>query len=805
VSSAYRIASPFLIRLAGAPFDVVEKLATPAASGAARELLAIERQVAHVRPAAWAFLREHECELSRSEINTWRKALRQNLAPPDQSPCEQLREFADAARLLHDARLRLAAELDHAVAESRRVLFETSARVLPPYLVFASEQASQLTNLLARNEVPPRNSDMRERERHLLLYLQRIASKNDTFSQFGPSVWGRIREDGPALDLDASAGVTRRESFPERWIAHALAASMNADPQVMDELRPRLNPNGLLVNDHFIPKDAGESIHIQAEQRGILERCDGKTPVRDIAANSGARDATPAIRDLLARKILIAAVEVPAMEPFACEVLRCDVEEWSEGAARKRWLPIVTAFCALASKFTQAIDPSRRVKILEAARQQLSAIGVESRQGHRALYAATNPIAEECTRECRFEMNRTLLDEIVNEAEPWIDFWRDSYAFIAARVATNLRALLEKAGAKNGAMPLPAFLRFCEGAKLSLTGAGLVGMAHLAFQEVKAAFRERLRPHADAAEYELTADDCAVVRNHFDYPKFDQFTYPSADLQLAAKSVEAVNRGEYRWIFAELHPAVAALHHGAFWSCPDIVVLSSALESMTHRKPACHFGFFAADFTAHTTVRIFDALPQQAVFVAPQRANPKWRYVAPAEVEVFIDEQGDAGLRRGDEYLGSFARNWVIPLGFHPFLFTIAPHTPRLRCGHVIVQRRAWGVSAEEFGAGNFSGVSRDLVVAVERLRAAKDWPRFIYIRPSEAALRRSGAENRDKDTKPVFIDLESYLFLEIFHRWLTKAGELEVTEMLPAPDELLWREADGRRTFELRTLICPR
>jgi hypothetical protein len=100
--------------------------------------------------------------------------------------------------------------------------------------------------------------------------------------------------------------------------------------------------------------------------------------------------------------------------------------------------------------------------------------------------------------------------------------------------------------------------------------------------------------------------------------------------------------------------------------------------------------------------------------------------------------------------------------------------------------------------------VSRNLVAAIERLRAAKGWPRYIYIRPSEQALRRSGAEGRDKDTKPVFIDLESYLFLEIFHGWLTKAGELEVSEMLPDPEHLLWQEKDGRRTFELRTQIVP-
>jgi hypothetical protein len=130
---------------------------------------------------------------------------------------------------------------------------------------------------------------------------------------------------------------------------------------------------------------------------------------------------------------------------------------------------------------------------------------------------------------------------------------------------------------------------------------------------------------------------------------------------------------------------------------------------------------------------------------------------------------------------------------------------PRLRCGKVIVQRRAWTVRQDEMITGDYRGVSCDLVLAVEKLRAERDLPRFVYIRPSEQALRRSGAEGRDKDTKPVFVDLESYLFLEIFYRWLTKAGELEVTEMLPDPDHLLWKERDGHHTFELRTLIVPR
>jgi hypothetical protein len=371
-----------------------------------------------------------------------------------------------------------------------------------------------------------------------------------------------------------------------------------------------------------------------------------------------------------------------------------------------------------------------------------------------------------------------------------------------------LRSVLEKIPApKNSAVPLPEFLEACAAANLSLTGPGLVALAHIAFQEVTAAFRETMKPHAGKSEHELSAEECHCVRREFQYPKFDEYTYPSADLQLAAESVDAVVRGDYQWILGELHPPVALMQHCMYWACPDKPALTRALMSTTFDKPNFHFGIFVADFTAHTTVHLFDSLPNLTNFVAPQRADPRWRKIAPSDAEVYVDDAtGDVCLRRIEnrEYLGSFARAWTIPLGFHPFQFGLENHTPRLRCGNVIVQRRTWVVTQTEMGSGNFKGVSPDLVLAIERLRANRDLPRYNYIRPTARALRRSGAEGRDKDTKPVFVDLESYLFMEIFHRWLAKAGEIEVTEMLPDPNHLLWREPDGRRTFELRTLIVP-
>jgi hypothetical protein len=673
----YRFAPDFLIRLAGAPFDSLENLATPKTAKATREKVgAVDLN-----------------RLLQEELQTTRKSL------------------------------------------------HTSARkILPPYLIFSAEgMRERMASLLEEkmDPLPARNSRMRERERHLLLYLQRIAAKNDTFSEFGPSGWGTITNAKSGVSLAPEKGVAKRETFLERWVAHALAATINADPE---------NSNPKLT--------------------------------------------------------------VSAMEPHAVEFLREDVENWLPSATRDKWLSFLQAVLDLRAKFAETTKLEDRQSIITATQTCLEAAGAAPKQSDRFLYAATNPIGEECFRECHFEIGERLIDQVAIEAEPWIDLWRDSYAFVASRVSAGLHGVVENAGAKSGVMPLPAFLQACEAAKLPLTGPGLVALAVMAFQEVKAAFRKRLEPHANLTEYQLTRADCHVVRDNFEYPKFDEYTFPSADLQLSATSNDAIARGDYQWILAELHPPIAMLHHCMFWSCPDKEALGRALESTTFGRPNFHFGFFAADFTAHTTVRLFDALPQLSNFVAPQRANPKWKRVSPAETEVYLDaETGDVAVRKIDnhEHLGSFARAWLIPLGFHPFQFGMAPHAPRLRCGKVIVQRQTWTISADELPPGNYSGVSSDLVIAVEKLRAEKNLPRFVYIRPTEQALRRSGAEGRDKDTKPVLVDLESYLFLEIFHRWLMKAGEIEASEMLPDPEHLFWKEADGRHSFELRTLIVPR
>jgi hypothetical protein len=43
---------------------------------------------------------------------------------------------------------------------------------------------------------------------------------------------------------------------------------------------------------------------------------------------------------------------------------------------------------------------------------------------------------------------------------------------------------------------------------------------------------------------------------------------------------------------------------------------------------------------------------------------------------------------------------------------------------------------------------------------------------------------------------------MELLAHWVARYERLEVTEMLPRPSELWWREESGRYSFEIRGLV---
>ena len=803
---AYELADLFQIRLAGVPYDVLEPLATPRAVALARELAAAMRAADGAARRALDGLRGAG-GLPEAERQRLRNAVGKRLppgalpagAPPELAAYAAALEACDAVRSRHDA------AASEELTAAARALHRAARAFMPEYSVFMSAPVEELA--FEHDTPPPEGWDghgeggsRRERRwlSHLLLYVQRLATKNETLSAFGPSGWGTVDARARGLRLDPRPGL-RRHAFLERGVADAVVAAMNRDPAVRPELAPRLHPAGRLEAGGFLRLDTGQHVPLDPTAAALAARCDGDRPAHALGAEG--------VGALAGAGVVLWAVECPRYVVDRVGELRALVRGWRDGEPRRRWEAVLASLAEIPPAFEREADPSRRRALVQRVRDVVAGLGAPapaaaSGPAQRTLYRASNPIAEECGRDCGFVLGGDAAEEVTRDAEPWIDLWRDVVAFTASRANAKLAALHAAAAPHRGAVPLPTYLETAARAGLPLTLTGIPGLGFMAFMEVKAAFNAEFGGRPDAPVWALSREDCAFVRRRFEFPRFDPFTYPSADLQLAARSASDVAEGRHQWVLAELHLPAVAMQHAIYWSCPDVPRFERWLRAMAG-GPFVDWGFVPADLTNHTLLH-FEAASDLWTYAGPARVSPRWRSVRPSDVEVVLVD-GDVRMRAAGRDLGSFARSWVLALGFHPFVLTRAPHTPRLVIGRTVVQRETWTVGRKDLPRSRYGLGSAELALDVERLREARGLPRHVYIRPSDDAIRKMGAGGRDKDVKPVYVDLESYPFLDVLARWMAKHGELEVVEMLPGPDQLPWREPGGRRTFELRTLFAPR
>ena len=306
----YRVAPIFLIRTAGVPFDILERLATRETSALARELLRKRERLSESRARAEKFLGSRDCGLSAEASRSCRNTLRTELWPNGSfgQPPPAIAQFLESARVVSSLAGQLEETLARELEAARANLSHASQAILPPYLLFsAGEFGDRLSGPpSSHGSLPPRNARARDRERHLLLYLQRVCAKNDTFSEFGPSAWGRSGWRRAFRFLPREGGA-KREAFLERWTAHALVSALNRDPETRLEMAPRLNPNGRSMGNSFVlERERMREFRWRRKRTRSSVRCDGTTPAHSLGV---ARDL---LDDLAATRVILWEAEVPA-------------------------------------------------------------------------------------------------------------------------------------------------------------------------------------------------------------------------------------------------------------------------------------------------------------------------------------------------------------------------------------------------------------------------------------------------------------------------------------------------------------
>jgi hypothetical protein len=818
-AAAYALAPVFSVRAAGVPFEPLAALGTPALAAAARRLLDAELAL---EEAAAAVIASPTFGPGQRAL---RRALKQHVlnrrlvAPEQLAAHPWLAAYHRAAAARADALAALEAALPAEEARAHAQLLGAAVAILPDLAVI--ESPAIWDELAAVAAAPPATGPARSGDRAtaraLAMYLQRVCAKTDTIYRFGPSGWGRVDARVAGIRIAPAPELAGRCIEVERWAVVGLLAAINADPDVRDELCPRVHPDGALEAGARDPAsallrrlDTGAAIPLDGAARALLAQCDGATPAHAIFGATAAPEAARAqLVQLAEAGAVVWELERYAVDASPMASLIADVAAWRPGAPRARWLPRLEALAARAAGLAAADSAPARRAIYEALGRELAALGVAPRDRGRTLYAAGNAVSENCSREQGVVLGADAVARLVTDAAPWLDLFRDAYALGVARAFAQYRAIAERAPRDaSGRLRYAALVAHAQGEGVDIeTDGALLRAGAEAYVDVQRALADALANRADAPVWELSAADCHAVRRRFDLPPVAELAYPQADVQLAAASPEGVARGDYTWVVAELHHAFMPLQHALYWSCPDKPALHAAMQAACAHRPVLVRGALSEQPVHVAGEGVLAALPR-ATFVGRGRAKPGWRVVPRARAEVIVDDAA-RDVRLSDPHtgqdLGSLVRGFRIMMGMHPFFpFERAPHAPRLRLGNTVVQRATWRVQSSELGEPRPVGVSAALLTAVERLRRARGLPRWVFARPAPGRLAAAAVYARDKDHKPVYLDLESVVFLEIFERRLRKFGELVLSEMLPAPGAMPWREPSGHFVFELRTSIVP-
>lgn len=650
---------------------------------------------------------------------------------------------------------------------------------------------------LLRQPAGATDSKTREHERLVASYLQRYCAKNETIGFFGPVAWASIEDRPGTVELQPGKEfLARRRVRFERWAIAALADTISGDASVRVQLAPRLSPAHRLERGRLI-QPGGAVLELEPPIAALLARCDGTIAAEQLAGSIegwSSDEIYEALETLAERKLISWKIEVPVWTVEPERALSEALGELAGGEAKSRAEEQLASLEAARDEVARAAgDPVRLDAALATLEQRFEAItGARSVRREGQAYAGRTLIYEDCVRDvsCTFGENFTTALaaplRLVLLGARWFT------EQIGARFSELfLRIVRERSEARGGgAVPWPELWKAIDPHLYG--GEGTPAIVSEVATELKSRWQRILGVTSSQRHLELRSEVLTPgVEAAFPStaPGWPMARFHSPDVLLAARGLEALQRGDFTAILGELHVSVAsifsqvgvaqhprpdALFEAAAIDLPE--VLLTPVESEAHSTRADYLPVKRLDpQLEHGTSR--SPLPRSRVIAASElfareeggavvveTTDGRWRLDAPACFGQYLS-------------FASISRYGLLPA---------LDHTPRITIDRLVVERERW-----RFVPASLSWVAiEDLL---ERFAAARRWARG-------AGLPRWVFAKVPEELKPFYVDFESPVYVEILARRLKKASELLLGEMLPAPDELWLTDAEGRRyTSELR------
>lgn len=790
----------FMLRSTGFPTSLVLNVAIDGFDDALQRLISAEDEVARARTSAIDAVTAAAASTDdngKRALNKLRSRL-ENGEPPAPDASSPAANLLDALRTAHNTAKR---EYDNLVAwlESKQPALREAllAQVREPrFREAVSWQTlhalrTGLDHLL-RQAPDNVNSKTRQKEMLAASYLQRYCLKNDTIGFFGPVGWGEIADVTELRDVE---GLGRRTVYFEWWAIHELASRIASEPDVRPWLSPRRSPL-LRIEDDAVHVGGRPSSSLSPGEVWLLRASDGTRSVRELenaaVAAGHAVDVQPLLRKYEHSQWVQWTLNVPTESVHPDQALRRELERIADVAVRQRWLAALDELVQARDHVAKSAgDPEKLGAALDALGATFTRVsGRRASRNEGEAYAGRGIVYEDCVRGDELLLGRDVIAHFAAPLELVLDSARWFTYTLGQRYLRTFEQLYDTLARQSGnsVVELSAFLAQSSLGKRESS-------SHIA-DEVAAELRARwARVLAVSPEERVVTRTpeqlVPVIRELFDAPGpgWPIARYQSPDVMLAATSMDALRRGDFLAVLGELHAAANnVLTPFALKEHPQAAVLLRA-RSLDVPPPriAPIVPAAAAQRAAPWSMHEGDmhlAIGMSVSWRAPERV------LAVGDLVVTRDDgQLVVRERRGE-------RHWHVLDFFESYVrhdsagrFGVATkqrHSPRMSIGKLVVARESWTYEPSEIPFAQDDAGARRLLDA-NRWRVRHALPRFVFLKVPE-------------ERKPVYIDFQSPLYVELFAKTVRKASAVVMTEMLPAHGEhWLVDKAGSHYSCELR------
>jgi hypothetical protein len=814
-----------VLRGTGFPAELVLKLSAQSASSAADRLLLAEAEAERAYQTCLGLVRE-ALDALRSE-GLWDDAekraplvdalrqLNKGKPPRKLAPGSELAATVDAFRAARQQVEAAQAEFRQSF-ESSTVEVSEAVRELAGDALFREAVIWQnrnayhtaIASLQRGDKKSAQNGKRRQHEELIASYLQRYCVKNDTIGFFGPVCWSRLVSE-PGTSINAQPGpslLSSRNVYYESWCIDALVEKLNRNEALRPWVAPRPVPyfhlDGTTLHLPHAP-----AVQLGTPQAAILKACDGERTARQLAASfvnhpsygfKSESDVYRQLEELKRRGLIVWALELPT-EIGAERRLKAFLESVEDESIRRPALSelerlderrrAVAAAAGDAEKLDRALDQ------LEETFSEITGTDATRAGTAGQTYAARTLVYEDCHRGLKAELG----PEVLKELEPPLALLLASARWFIYQVMEFYRQAFkdkyEELKSRTGS-PVISGPVFWQAAHPLL----LEKQKNAALKVVQPLFQQRwaeiLKLTEGAKRAEYTVEEIReAVEAAFAVPSegWQRNCYHSPDVMIAASGPEAIQRGDYHFVMGEMHLGINTLRAALFVAqhpSPEELIRSAELDMPEPRVvPAIPKQW--PELTARTSVALIKSkdpllvVTHDTVGVPKSQALPIGSLVV-EEIDGRLMTRSHDGKFRLD-LLECLSEMLLVRAANHFKLISSSYHTPRVTIDRLVVSREAWSFSAAQASFA-FEKDSAERFIGARRWARERGMPRFIFVKTPV-------------ERKPIYVDFDSPIYVDILSKAIRRMSESEMaeeligaSEMLPQHEESWLSDADGRR-----------